>query len=83
MTKEFRFLFAHDSETKRKLAEIANGAGISQSEVIRNLIDFAHETMSDKVKIPVIGTISGENNKITITQLDGEVMTVEEELARR
>jgi len=36
-----------------------------------------------KLGIETIGKISGENSKITITQVDGEVMTIREELQRR
>ena len=72
MTKRFIFSWKDEAEEARFKAA-ADFEGVTMSEMMHRVI----------AQIPVIGTTSGENNKITITQLDGEVMTIEEELARR
>ena len=72
MTKRFIFTWKDETEEAR-FKQIAAFEGVTLSEMMHRVI----------AQIPVIGIVKSDTGHITITQLDGEVMTIEEELARR
>jgi len=72
MTKRFIFTWKDETEEARFKA-MAEFEGVTMSEMMHRVI----------AQIPVIGKIYSETDHITLTQADGEVMTIEEAAKRR
>ena len=69
-----RFIFSWKDEAEEaRFKAAADFEGVTMSEMMHRVI----------AQIPVVGSVNSETGKVTLTQADGEVMTIEEELARR